>query len=252
MTVTVHDSSETLAAAAATRIRHLLSNTRSGELSLCLTGGGTAGDVYRALAASEGTGPPVDWARVLLFWGDERDVPPEHPESNFRLAMSTLLSHVPVTGSSIHRMEADGRDPAAAARKYDALLKRTVFAPDRPEPAFDVMLLGLGDDAHIASLFPGSPLLTTAAAADLVVATPPGGQPAVARITLTPQAIVASRRILMIVSGASKADAVHAALDLPDDPSRWPAHVLRQAADRVEWLIDSAAARSWRGSPRAK
>jgi 6-phosphogluconolactonase len=251
MTVTVHDS-ETLASAAATRIRHILGNTHSAAPSVCLTGGGTAGDVYRALAASEGTGPPVDWARVEVFWGDERDVPPEHPESNFRLAMSTLLSHVPVTERSIHRMEADGRDPAAAARKYDSLLKRTVFAPGRPESGFDLMLLGLGDDAHIASLFPGSPLLTPAAVTDLAVATPPGGTPAVARITLTPQAILASRRILMIVAGASKADAVHAALDLPDDPARWPVHVLRQAADRVEWLIDSAAARSWRGSPHAK
>ena len=251
MTIAVHENSDALVSAAASRIRHILANIESDNPSVCLTGGGTAAGVYRAIAAAEVAGPSVGWQRFHFFWGDERDVPPDHPDSNYRMAMSALLAHVPVNPAKIHRMEADGGDASAAALKYDALLRRTVFEPRHADPAFDLMLLGLGDDAHIASLFPGSALLTSAPA-PLVAGVPPGGKPKVARITLTPPAILAARRILMIVSGASKAEAVHAALDLPEEPSRWPVQILRLADDRVEYLIDSAAAQSWRGAPPAK
>ena len=247
MNVIVYPTPEILVAEAATRIKRILLSLQPDALSICLTGGETAADVYRALAAAESPEPAIAWRRLHVFWGDERDVPPDHADSNYGMATSALLAHVPVDDARVHRIEADGRDAEAAALKYDALLQKTVFAAEQTDPAFDVMLLGLGADAHIASIFPGSPLLT--ATSPRRVASVPATHSRRARITLTPETVLASRRIIMVVSGASKAAAVHAALDLPEQPTQWPSQILRQAGDRLEWLMDSAAARSWRGAP---
>ena len=184
----------------------------------------------------------VDWTRVHVFWGDERHVPPDHPDSNFGMACRTLLSRISIPDDHIHRMRGELDDPHEAARLYQDEIR---------DWTFDVMLLGVGEDAHIASIFPDlagrkgprrntDHLMSSGAGPyglrDRVAAVPHADY---WRITLTPSAILAARAILVITAGASKADAIYAALKEPLDVSRYPAQLVR---DR-EWLIDRAAAR---------
>jgi 6-phosphogluconolactonase len=250
VTGTVYPDPQNLFLASAKRIEHLIANALQTRepVALCLTGGGTARDVYAAIAANERQTPRIEWSRLQLFWGDERDVPPDHPDSNYGMAAAALLNHVPVHPPYVHRIPADGRDPEAAARAYEMTLQQTVFAA-RAGHAFDLMLLGIGPDTHVASLFPGAPELA-APTARRVVAVPATGSRG-RRITLTPETLLDARRILVMVSGRDKADAVHAAFLQPEDVTRWPAQILRRAADRVEWLMESAAAARVPAVPRA-
>lgn len=235
--VIVLDDEAALAEAAAERITTLIEAAIAarGRATVCLTGGTTPERLYARLA--DASGPwrgRIDWARVHLFWGDERHVPPDHRDSNYGMAARALVSRVPIPASQVHRMRGELADAADAARAYEPLL---------PE-LFDVMLLGLGEDAHIASIFPDSPLLSS------LNDSRPLLQMAAAvwaahldawRITLTPHAILNARALIVLVAGASKADAVHAALEAPEDVRRYPAQLLRQAGDAVAWFVDSAA-----------
>ena len=241
-----------------------------GLAAVSLTGGGTPDLLYQLLAdAKRPWRARIDWAHVHLFWSDERAVPPDHPHSNVGLANRLLVPHVPVPAAQVHRMR--GELPAAdAGRLYDALLRarreRTVG------PLFDVMLLGIGANAHIASIFPNSPLLAGHGAPPRTAEeerdsrgvgrdfTPRQGQFAAGvyvpeisqwRITMTPPALLDSAAIVMIASGAAKADAIAGAVDEPLDIDRYPAQLLRAAGDRVEWIIDSAASARLRGAPLA-
>jgi len=255
--VTVLNDEEALAEAAAERVTSLIETSVSARRSavVCLAGGRTPRKLYERLAdASHPWRSRIDWAGVHVFWGDERHVPPDHPGSNFGMAHRALLAHVPIPANQVHRIRGEVPDAAAAAREYVHLLPAT----------FDVMLLGLGEDAHIASIFPGSPLLEMGSdpihkSTQGVESSHEGGlSPLVAavwaahlnawRITLTPQELLDARAILVIVSGENKAAAARAALDGPVDEVRWPAQLLRAAGDRVEWIMDAAAARL-RGAP---
>ncbi len=242
--VTSLKDEEALAEAAAERITSLIEASVSARRSavVCLTGGRTPRRLYELLAdASHPWRARIEWTRVHVYWSDERQVPPDHPDSNFGMAHRALLAHVPIPASQVYRIRGELPDAAAAAREYERILPET----------FDIMLLGLGEDAHIASIFPGSPLLKMGS-------DPIYGDPLVAavwaahlnawRITLTPPALLDARAILVIVSGEHKAAAVRAALDAPVDEVRWPAQLLRAAGDRVEWIMDAAAARL-RGAP---
>jgi 6-phosphogluconolactonase len=232
--VNVLTDPEALAAAAAERVASLLGSAIAARrrANLCLSGGRTPRRLYELLA--DGSRPfrsTIDWARVHVFWGDERQVPPDHAESNFGMAFRALLAHVPIPADRIHRMRGELDDAAEAASAYELILSGVL----------DVALLGLGADGHIASIFPGSSLLThdrlNRVAAVWIEHLHAW------RITLTPSALLDARAIVVLVSGADKADAVRAALDGPDDVRQWPAQLLRAAGDRVEWFIDSAAAR---------
>jgi len=231
---------------AAGRITELIEQALAarGAAMVSLTGGNTPRDAYAALAdASRPWRSQVDWSRVHLYWGDERHVPPEHPDSNYRMADEALVQHVPVPPDQVHRIRAELPDAHDAAADYAGQL------PGR----FDVMLLGLGDDCHIASIFPGSALLDELQAREGEADKPrPTNDQRVAavfvphlnawRITLTPRVILDSRAIVMVVSGEDKAAAVAAAIDGPLDVARYPGQLLREAGDRVEWLLDHAAA----------
>ena len=252
-----------LAADAAERITVLVEQAiaERGRALVCLTGGSTPQRLYGLLAdPAQPWRARIDWARVHLYWGDERHVPPDHADSNFGMADEALLRHVAVPPSQVHRMRGELPDARDAAAEY---------ARELPQDPFDVMLLGLGEDAHIASIFPGSPLLggpqvglgsQASPKADLGDDPTQGAGTGSAsgvwaphletwRITLTPAAILHSRQIVMVVSGTSKAEAVRAALELEEDVRRWPAQLLRGAP--VDWLIDRAAARALRASPPA-
>lgn len=242
-----------LAVTAAERLTMLVSEAivRDGNAVVCLTGGRTPRRLYELL------GDPlqpwrarIDWERVHLFWGDERHVPPDHPDSNFGMAYRALVSQVPIPPAQVHRIRGEFGDARDAGREYEAELRTGFAAAGRGDLTFDVMLLGLGENAHIASLFPGSPLLEHETADTLAAGV---WVPALNRwrITLTPPALLDARGIVMLVSGAAKAEAVHAALEEDEDVLRKPAQLLRRANDRVEWIIDRPAAALLRAVPRA-
>jgi 6-phosphogluconolactonase len=249
--LTIVDDEHALGATAAERITTLIEGSIRERASafISLTGGSTPRTLYRFLA--DPTQPwraRIDWSRVHLFWGDERHVPPDHPESNFGMANEALVSHVPIPAPQVHRMRGELPDANHAAREYESELDAAFSAAGRPDHTFDVMLLGLGEDAHIASIFPGSLLL---GGSSTEVAAVWAAHLNAWRITLTPAAIVNSRSILMIVAGAAKADAVWWSLEGPEQIDRHPAQLLRRAQDRVDWIIDRPAAGRLRDAPRA-
>lgn len=218
-----------------------------GLASIVLAGGGTPLQVYRAMAGHEGN---VSWQHLHVFWGDERLVPPDDPGSNYRAAHEVLLSRVPVPVGHIHRIR--GELPAeGAAADYTAQLRDWASAHDpgapNPWPRFDVVLLGLGEDGHTASLFPGS--LVAADAPVIAVTADYQGRPA-GRITLTPPALNDARRVYFLVTGANKAGAVRDTFHT-DDPTRFPARRIRPASGMgPTWLLDEPAAHRLYGRGR--
>jgi 6-phosphogluconolactonase len=246
--ITVLKDQETLSAAAADRFTALARAALESRdrMVVCLAGGKTPRRLYELLAdPASPWRTRIEWSRVHVFWGDERPVPPGDAQSNFNMASQALLAHVPVKPDRVHRMRAELADVEAAAREY-----QTTIAPFEP---FDAVLLGMGHDGHIASIFPGSRLLdwsaSQAASGGERVAAVWVEQMRTWRITLTPQALLDARAIVVLVAGAEKADAVSAALEGPEDVARWPAQLLRRAGDRVEWLIDGAAAQRLAAPP---
>jgi len=241
--LTLADNEDALAALAAERITELIAEAVAdrGAAFVALSGGGTPRHLYSELAdVRQPWRERIPWPQVHLFWGDERHVPPDHPDSNYGTARAALLDHVPVPPDHVHRIRGEMPDAREAASDYERELAATASAGRRNEPFFDVMLLGLGEDAHIASIFPGSVLLQHAN--DRRVAAVWAPQLTVWRITLTPEAVLDSRAIIVLVAGAHKAAAVNAAVDGPLDVKAYPAQLLRQADQRVTWLLDRAAA----------
>jgi 6-phosphogluconolactonase len=198
-----------------------------GEFRLAVPGGRSVAGVFDRLVR-EPERSQVDWTRVTLLFADERAVPPAHPDSNYRLVRIALLDPLGDPLPRVRRMRGEAADLAAAAREYDA---------EMVVPA-DLVLLGLGEDGHVASLFPGSPLLAESRRRVALVEDSP--KPPARRLTLTPRALAEAREgAVVIATGAAKAAAARAALAEPGGPaSECPARLLRGAA----WLLDAAAA----------
>jgi 6-phosphogluconolactonase len=208
-----------------------------GEFTLCLTGGTTPAATYELLATRFHLS--VDWKEVQFFWGDERCVPPDDPASNFGMANRTMLSKLPLRPEQIHRIRGED-DPDHAASEYDNELRR-YFGVDEPGdcPSFNLLLLGLGENAHVASMFPHHPALhekTRLALAVEVDAVPSR------RISVTMPLINNAERVMFLVSGENKAAAVKNALQGPLDPEQYPAQLVKPHSSQVVWLIDKAAA----------
>jgi 6-phosphogluconolactonase len=230
-----------------------------GRFSVALSGGDTPRRLHRQLAAasaegarsepkaSEG-GPPqrlkVDWSRAEIFLGDERAVPPEHPESNYRMARETLLEPAGIDPVHVHRIDTETPNLDVAARDYEAEIARVLGAdPGGTPPSLDLVLLGLGADGHTASLFPHSPALSESRR--WVV---PNEEPGlVRRITMTFPLLLRARRVLVLVAGDSKVVALREVLEGAWNPEQFPAQRLREARD-VRWLCDAAAASGLRGA----
>jgi 6-phosphogluconolactonase len=210
-------------------------NARPGVLRICLSGGSTPRRLYQRLS-DPGRITDFPWARVQWFWGDERFVPHDHPDSNYRMAREALFDRAAVPADRIHPIPTEGLSPDAAATDYEHTLRR-IYGAERlhPErPLFDVTLLGLGEDGHTASLLPGSPVLDEAGRWVAAVA---HGRPE-ARITLTYPALNASHAVAFVVSGEDKRDAL-AAVWRGDRAS--PAAGIRPLGT-LHWFIDRAAA----------
>lgn len=203
----------------------------TGNFAVSLSGGSTPRRLYELLSSA-----PLPWDRIHWFWGDERFVPPGHPESNYRMAREALLSRAPIPASNIHAIPTEGVSPGEAAGAYETTLKHFYGAETlRPQrPLFGAVLLGLGEDGHTASLFPGQPALEEERRWAVAVER----AKAYARITLTYPALESSAETAFLVSGGAKREALRRARA---GDRGIPAGRLRPAGN-LRWLVDRAAA----------
>ncbi|HYN14311.1 MAG TPA: 6-phosphogluconolactonase [Terriglobales bacterium] len=208
---------------------------RAGTFTVALSGGSTPELMYRALAGPEFQ-DRVPWAKGEYFWSDERCVPPEHPESNYGLAERALLSKAPIPRERIHRMRGE-LEPERAAAEYEREMRRVFGVAAPAVPRFDLLLLGMGDDGHSASLFPGSPALNETSG---LVAANYVKKFSTHRLTLTFAVINAARNVVFLVSGAKKAPALRQVIRGGGTPV--PAERVHPSDGKLIWVVDEAAA----------
>ena len=195
--------------------------------AVALSGGSTPKLLYQLLAdPNEPFRDQVPWSRIQFFWSDERHVPPDHPDSNYRLANEAMLAHVPITRGNVHRVMSENPDAEEAAERYEAIVP----------PRFALILLGLGNDGHTASIFPGSAVLHET---ERLVAAPWVEKLNTYRITMTLPLINNAASVLFLVSGAEKAEIVR---EILKGPERYPAQEVKPAEGELIWLLDRAAA----------
>ena len=211
----------------------------SGTFSVALAGGSTPRGLYALLAGDPGLSGEVPWGRTHVFFGDERHVPPEDSESNYRMARETLLSKVPVPPGHVHRIAGELPDASRAAADYEKALRAHFQIPPGGFPRFDLTLLGLGTEGHTASLFPGTAALEETSR--LAVATWVEKLQA-HRITLTAPVFNAAANVAFLVAGHDKAAALQAVFDGPPEPIILPAQLIRPVSGRLIVFADAAAA----------
>jgi len=201
----------------------------AGEYAtLAISGGSTPKVLFERLAAA-----PFSWNRVHIFWVDERMVPPNHADSNFRMAQETLLTPAQFSETQIHRIRGE-LDPEAATRQYTEEIRKFFHLPAGALPSFDLVHLGLGADGHTASLFPGGPLIedrTHIAAAVYV------DNLRAWRVTLLPGVLVAAREILFFTAGGDKREVTQDVVHGPYEPHRWPSQVIIRNAAHIVWFV---------------
>lgn len=205
-----------------------------GEFTVALAGGSTPRAAYQFLA----TAPGVAWEKVHIFFGDERCVPPEHPDSNYGMALEALLSRVTVPAANVHRMKGEV-EPAAAAEQYAGELRRHFRLSNGDLPRFDLIMLGMGDDGHTASLFPGSAALTETSR---LVAANWVEKFQQYRLTLTFPVVNNAAEVMFLIAGAAKAKVVGEIFGKNGPPDRYPVQKIHPTAGRTLWLLDRAAA----------
>ena len=208
---------------------------KRGRFMVALSGGTTPQETYGRLA-DPSLATKVSWRNVQLFWGDERCVPPDHPDSNYRMVRKTLIQKVPIPQTNVHRIQGE-LDPDLAAEAYVDEL-RSVFGSEE-RPRFDLIFLGLGKDGHIASLFPGSLALRETEHWVLAVF---AETLQTWRVTLTPPVLNSARQLSFLVAGKSKADRLREVLEGEAQPESLPAQIIQPRNGQVTWLIDQAAA----------
>ena len=207
--------------------------------NVSLAGGTTPRALYHLLA--ENAADNLPWGKMGVFFGDERDVPPDHVESNYGMIQRTLLDHVPVDFNHIHPMLADAADMQTAAAEYEQTIRNIVPTGEGGLPSFDLVLLGMGGDGHTASLFPASDALN---ASDKLVTSCSVMVLGRKRMTMTFPLINAARTVMLLVTGSDKAEAIAALLsDSQDAKSRLPAANIHPQNGKLIIILDSAAAR---------
>jgi len=202
-----------------------------GRASLALSGGNTPRGAYELLAHEAG----IDWSKVDVFWVDERAALPTDDRSNYRWAKAALLDAVPALAGRAVRMEAERPDSQAAALEYEKVLGARVMLDAQGVPSFDVMVLGIGDDGHTASLFPGEPTIDIE---DRWVAAVPAGSGREGRLTLTAPVIRHARHVLVVVVGEGKRAAIHRTWEPQGDAHATPARVICTCLGTVLWIVD--------------
>ncbi|MGH7509696.1 MAG: 6-phosphogluconolactonase [Gemmatimonadales bacterium] len=234
--------------------------SKTGRFTVALSGGSTPEAAYRRLATGDFS-HELDWGRTHVLWGDERSVPPDDPRSNYRMAKESLLDRVPIPAENVHRIRGEDQ-PEKAAAEYEREV-RALCHPERSEGSLgrpprdsrdpslalrmtggaadapDLVLLGLGEDGHTASLFPGQPAVRESERWVVAVLDPDGE---LWRVTLTPPILNAAHNVAFVVSGGSKAAPLRQVLEGPFTPDLLPAQAIRPVHGRITWLTDEAAA----------
>ncbi|HEY9806441.1 MAG TPA: 6-phosphogluconolactonase [Candidatus Obscuribacterales bacterium] len=201
-----------------------------GQCTIALSGGSTPKPLYQALATQD-----LPWDKLHVFWGDERYVPADHPDSNQGMARQAWLDRVQIPAANIHPMVTEAADPAIAAQDYESHIRDVLQVQDHPFPALDLVLLGLGDDGHTASLFPHTKALQVQDR--LITVGEKDGQP---RLTFTAPFINAARCVLFVVAGANKQAALQEIFASTADAMTYPARLI-QPQGELWWLFDAAA-----------
>ena len=237
--IVILDDAPALYAHAAEEIAHFAGEAvcTHGEFTLCLSGGSTPAATYEMLGSKFHFS--IDWKEVQFFWGDERCVPPDDPACNYAMTQRTLLSKLTLKPSQVHRILGE-KSPDEAARAYEDELRSHFGLGAGEFPRFDVVLLGLGENSHTASLFPGSAAIHESERLALAVDVDDPTQRH--RVTVTPPVINNAARVMFLVAGASKAQAVWNILKGPRDIDKFPAQVVAPEHGEVIWLLDKAAA----------
>ncbi|MFQ5605451.1 MAG: 6-phosphogluconolactonase [bacterium] len=234
--IDIYPSKPALVTMAAEKIVEIinLSRQRWGDCSVALAGGNTPRDVY-SLLASRLYQNRVDWPQVHLFWGDERAVPPDHPDSNFRMVKESLLDQIEIPPANVHRMRGE-IEPEQAALEYEQVLLEQF---NESPPRFDLILLGLGEDGHTASLFPGAKAIDEK---NKLVTSVFVSRLDTNRITLTLPVLNAARTVIFLVAGSSKSEIVQRVLNLDGPSKQLPASLVLPVPGNLMWMLDNSAA----------
>lgn len=208
-----------------------------GQFTVALSGGSTPKGLFHDLATVERGVLP--WDKMFFFWGDERHVPPDHPESNYRMANEALLSKVSVPAANIFRIPAEDSDASLAAASYEATLRGFFKSPPGQFPRFDLILLGMGPDGHTASLFPRTKAL---AETERLVVANWVEKFRTDRITFTLPVLNTAREVNFLVAGQDKADALRHVMEGSDSPDMYPSKLVKPVDGKLVWMIDQAAA----------
>lgn len=209
----------------------------NGRFTVALSGGSTPKALYTLLAGNAFR-TRIPWEKVHVFWGDERCVPPDHADSNYRMARESFLDHAPIPKENIHRMHGEEADPGKAATSYEATLGESFGLAPGQLPRFDLVLLGMGDDGHTASLFPHTAALSETKS--LVVANYVE-KFGTHRLTLTIPVINHAEQVIFLISGGSKAAALKEVLEGKEDPQRLPSQFIQPVTGKILFIIDHAA-----------
>ena len=227
-------------AAAETIVEHVSESLQTRDIyTIALSGGSTPRRLFALLASDAKLRKQIPWDRIHFFWGDERHVPPGHPESNYRMAYETILSKAPIPLKNIHRIHAEDADAGRAAAEYELEIRQFFKIEAGQIPSFDCVLLGMGPDGHTASLFPGTSALEETK--HLVVANWVEKFQSY-RITLTVPVFNNADHILFLVGGGEKADTLKAVLEGDSKTTRFPVQLIQAAHGEVTWFLDHSAA----------
>jgi 6-phosphogluconolactonase len=210
-----------------------------GSFSVALAGGSTPKALYGLLATNPLLQAKVPWSKIQFFFGDERHVPPDDAESNYRMAKEAMFAKAPVDPKQVHRIRGENPNAAEAAEEYEAELRECFQLKAGQLPRFDLVLLGMGPEGHTASLFPGTKALKEE---HRLVVSNWVGKFYTDRITLTPPVFNNAARVMFLVHGAEKSPALKAVLEGPYEPDQLPGQIIRPATGKVVWLVDPTAA----------
>lgn len=238
MTLRIFSDLNDLSSAATERILVLLKRAISerGEFHMALAGGTTPRQLYQRLSSPR-FADHIPWDKIHLYFSDERSVPPDHPDSNYHMVYETLISRVPLREQNVHRIHGELTDTAEAARDYATILRSHLPKSPCGQVQFDLVLLGMGSDGHVASLFPNTAILQQWGA---LVDTVHVEKLATWRVSVTFQVIDNARNIMILVSGEQKANVIRQVFSDPP-PNKLPVQMITPKGE-CEWYIDNAAA----------
>jgi 6-phosphogluconolactonase len=210
--------------------------SEKGSFTVALSGGSTPKALYSLLANDAALRSQIPWDKMSVYFGDERSVGPDHPDSNFRMATETMLSKVPLRPEHVFRIKGEYKDTEKAAQEYEQVLRTSFKIAEGQFPRFDLVFLGIGNEGHTASLFPGTKALQET---KRLVVRNWVGKLYTNRITLTAPAINNAARVIFMVAGADKALALKGILEGPCEPDQLPAQLIQPVSGKLTWLVDT-------------